>query len=457
MALPGLQLSAPVQTIAPSLHDLAAGTEWRFEVAHGTTITLKVLRGYAEIFGTELAPLQTYTFTGTKAAVYSWRGCQLSVTGRCAVEYQAEETPMVSYANTHFALENMRAASLHSGRPGPRVLAIGPVNAGKTALVKLLTAYATKEGRMPVVVNLDPQEGLLSVPGSLTATVFSSVVDVEDGWGSADTSGPLPVPGKMPLVYYYPAGSPEENAKYYKPVVARLALALTSRLADDAEVRAAGCLIDTPGVISQGKGSYEMIQHIVSEFAVNVILVLGSERLYSDMVRRFDKKSTSTDESISVVKLDKSGGCVDRDDSYMSAVRSASIREYYFGDAKSTLSPHTQQVDFSQLSIFKVHSGQSVHTSLLPGGFEDSTGPPPVFEKVEPTPLMQNAVLALMFASIKDSHEEIRDAAVMGFVYVADVDEKRRKVKILCPVTGRLPERPLIWGVWPEGPSNLVS
>lgn len=85
-----------------------------------------------------------------------------------------------------------------------------------------------------------------------------------------------------------------------------------------------------------------------------MVVVLGSERLYSDMMRRFNGQKTSGGESITVVKLDKSGGCVDRDEGYLHSLRQAQIREYFFGDAKNTLSPHTQQVDFNQMSIYRL-------------------------------------------------------------------------------------------------------
>ena len=75
-------------------------------------------------------------------------------------------------------------------RNGPRVLILGPENAGKSSLVKLLTGYAIRIARQPVVVNLDPREGVMSVPGTLTATAFKTMMDVEEGWGSAPMSGP---------------------------------------------------------------------------------------------------------------------------------------------------------------------------------------------------------------------------------------------------------------------------
>ena len=43
MSLPGLELSAPVETVAtPTVHELKEQTEWRFEVAFGTKIEVRV-------------------------------------------------------------------------------------------------------------------------------------------------------------------------------------------------------------------------------------------------------------------------------------------------------------------------------------------------------------------------------------------------------------------------------
>lgn len=174
---------------------------------------------------------------------------------------------MATYANLHFALEKQRGKVEEEGGEGPRVLVVGPENAGKTSLLKILAGYATRMGREPVLVNLDSREGMLSIPGSLTAAGFGSIMDVEQGFGSSPTSGPSLVPVKLPLVYYYGLPNPEENTELYKPIVTRLALAVTSRMAEDAEPKASGCLIDSSGIISQGKGGYDLIQHIVSEFS----------------------------------------------------------------------------------------------------------------------------------------------------------------------------------------------
>ncbi len=43
MSLPGLQISTPVEVEAtPIIHELKEGTEWRFEVAFGLKVEVKV-------------------------------------------------------------------------------------------------------------------------------------------------------------------------------------------------------------------------------------------------------------------------------------------------------------------------------------------------------------------------------------------------------------------------------
>ncbi|TPR01566.1 Inositol polyphosphate kinase family protein [Aspergillus niger] len=542
MSLPGLDLTQPsadreFAPAPPSQISLPKGSEWRFEVAFGTTVRVKLLAGTAELFGTELAPSQTYTFSGTKAAIYTWHGCTLEVSageaitgldslapggtngttarglgaGGCQSEYVAEETPMVEYANVHFALETLRQEAKATGKDGPRVLILGPEDAGKTSLSKILTAYATKVGRQPLVVNLDPTEGMLSVPGTLTATAFRTMIDVEEGWGSSPMSGPSAVPVKLPLVYFYPMQNPlEADGSVYKAIVSRLALSVTGRMAEDEDARETGIIVDTPGILSQSKaGNVEMINHIVTEFAITTILVIGSERLYSIMMKNFDNKPTASasaaasDERISVVKLSKSGGCVDRDAAFMKAVSESQIRTYFFGNpipstasaalslsasstTNVTLSPHAQQLDFNALAVYNYTiasaeededeydpSQLGTGDAFLPGGSNDvdlgqtpqeeapvaPTLPGiagPVKETVTPAgssnvPLkkvlppaptaLANSLLAITHASSTASPADVRDASIMGFLYVADVDAEKGKIRVLAPVGGRVPPR----------------
>lgn len=78
---------------------------------------------------------------------------------------------MSAYANVHLAFEQMRVRALAQARgspipdlePGdltepPRVLVLGPENAGKTTICKILANYAisANQGWSPVLANVDP-------------------------------------------------------------------------------------------------------------------------------------------------------------------------------------------------------------------------------------------------------------------------------------------------------------
>ncbi|XXG98276.1 hypothetical protein Hte_004599 [Hypoxylon texense] len=463
-SIPGLGEPLPAADPTATASSTAAPTtietlepfwEYRFEVPHGSSLDIKLTSGSAEKDGTELAPNTLYTFSATKSKINTWYGCTLEISSNGSYdayisEPTAEETPMVSYLNLHFKLEAFRLAAQRSGQMGPRVLVVGPPNAGKTSLVKMLTGWATRMGRQPLVVNTDCREGMLALPGSLSAAVFPSIINITTDWGSTPSSGPSAVPVKLPIAYCYGLEYPEKNIRLFKMLLSRLAVAVTSRLAEDPDVKTSGLLIDTGGV-SASKGGYDHIAHIISEFSVNIVLVIGSERMSSEMQKKFAGQKTSLDEAIAVVSLDKSGGVVERDSGFLQQVREFAIREYFFGTATATLSPFTQQVDFSALSLWRVNEAST------PSALEDDIYSDTMLEKIEPSLMIQNCILAVVYASIYDSADTIRDSNLMGYVYVSDVDEKRRKLKILAPVSARLGDRPLIWGSWPEPMVSLLG
>lgn len=80
---------------------------------------------------------------------------------------------MSTYANVHFAFEQMRVRALrdlhgsprsdddqHAITDPPRVLILGPENSGKTSISKILTNYTVRiaQNWSPLLVNLDPAQ-----------------------------------------------------------------------------------------------------------------------------------------------------------------------------------------------------------------------------------------------------------------------------------------------------------
>jgi polyribonucleotide 5'-hydroxyl-kinase len=136
----------------------------------------------------------------------------------------------------------------------------------------------------------------MSLPGTIAAQTISKPIDPQEEFGSPST-----VLGSSPLVYYYGYASPFEFSKLYKRAVTALGESVLSKLKQSLS-RKSGLIINTPSHFVEASGS-EILHQAIQALQVNVLLVLGQERLYSDLVRKFPPETR-----VSVVKLSKSGG-----------------------------------------------------------------------------------------------------------------------------------------------------
>ncbi len=296
MSIPGLGQFTPAPQPTPSttrqipLRPLA---EYRFEVPRSNTtppLTIRLTSGTAQRDGTELAQNRVYSFPrGTRARLVSYTGGMLEVTGEVVAERvvgyeRAEESPEVGVLNLHFALEELRAAGRRrenggfvgnrGGRgvvPGPRVMVCGEAGCGKTSVVRTLAALATRGGGQPIVGNVDPREGMLALPGTVSAAVFGTVMDVEDpaggvGVSGTPSSGPSAVPVKLPMVYYFGRERVAEDVGLWRDLVGKLGSSVRAKFAADEVVREAGLVLDTPAA-TIAKGDVDVLVHAVNEFA----------------------------------------------------------------------------------------------------------------------------------------------------------------------------------------------
>ncbi|KAK1928459.1 Protein CLP1 [Phytophthora citrophthora] len=320
---------------------LAREGEYRVEVPPQTEVGIKLKSGSAELFGVELAIDREYTFRDRKLAIFTWYGCTLEVRGAPEVAYTSEETPMDSYLNIHAQLQRRRELAKAKHATGPRVLVCGPVDSGKSTLTQLLVNYALRLGEKPTLVELDVGNGCLSVPGTLSASPLDmNSLSIEEDYILTN-----------PLAFFYGHAASSENVELFRFQQQQLAKAVKRRLTNDEEVNASGCVINTCGWVD-GTG-FDLLVHAIKDFEVDVVLVIGQDRLYSRL------QSSLTGPNMNVVKLARSGGVVPLSSKLRSAARISCIREYFYGAhslsvAIPTLSPCINEFSFEDVSFFAI-------------------------------------------------------------------------------------------------------
>jgi polyribonucleotide 5'-hydroxyl-kinase len=265
--------------------------EWRFEVPRSSSntntstgantpgATVRLTSGTAERDGTELPLNRAYTFPrNTQSKLLTYTGATLEVSGEVAdrvAQYAApEDSPQLMVLNLHFALQEMRAAASSKGgsyTTGPRVMICGEKDSGKTSVARTLAALATRVGGQPLVASVDPREGMLALPGTVSAAVFGSVMDVEEpeggfGVNGTPSSGPSAVPVKLPIVYYFGRERVDEDVLLWKDLVGKLGSSVRAKFAADEAVREAGLVLDTPAA-TVAKGDMDILVHAATEFA----------------------------------------------------------------------------------------------------------------------------------------------------------------------------------------------
>jgi polyribonucleotide 5'-hydroxyl-kinase len=455
-------------------HVLKAEEELRLEVSFSKTCSFKltVVQGSAELQGVELAPNHTYTLAadtgGLKLAIFTWHGCVvdvLSEDGSLEISYTSDETNSnVAAVNTHAQLEALRDEAAAASAEGPRVLIVGPIESGKTSLAKVLTAYAVKLGRTPILVDLDPADNCLSVPGTLSAcTMDQEAVSLE----TYATTG-LPISQQQqaqPLVLWH--GGVQLSPDLFLAQVSALGRKIDQRLKQDDWARSSGLIVNTNGWI-QDEG-FNLLLHTVKALHITVVLVLGHDRLFSMMKSAVSKENAS----IKVIKVPRSGGVVSRETSYMLNCRSRSIKRYFYGSmveaprTSSTtstthshrvpqLTPFAVQIAFSKLTLYKF-SSISLSASLLPVAAAQSTEPVQL-QPVDISEKLQHCLLAVCHPHAVAAYEtsgkakDLYESGVAGFCVVERVLMDSDMIHLLSPVAGSLPSHTLIVGdiTWME-------
>ena len=419
-------------------YTLVAETELRCEIPDSETLVITLIQGNAEIFGAELVINREYTFTDENVAIFTWYGCEIEANGDKATIYVADSTPMVSYVNTHMQLEAKRDVALANGEHGPRVLVAGPSDHGKSTTCRILSSYACRLDRTPIFVDLDVGQTSV-VPGSLCALPLQKFKLTPGGKGFEDSMSNA-------LCLYFGHTAPKENLEFYKFMVDNLAEKVNLKLANDADARSSGIFVNTTGFID-GDG-FDVLKHCIAAFSIDIVLVMGHDRLYSSL-------SSALPQTVALVKLSHSGGVVQRDRAYRSRQRRQRVWEYFYGSKAFPFSPARIDVKISSLCLIRAGGLQlSEGMRLIASGGAISDDCQPV--KISASQDLLRCVLAVLAPNDADAAlagekseklpQSLLKSSVAGYVCVVNLDIDEDKMTLLSPAPGPLPTNFLLSG-----------
>jgi polyribonucleotide 5'-hydroxyl-kinase len=510
-------------------YTLKAHEELRIEVPFYSSsrppCVIRLVSGSAELFGQELAKELVLSSGGIKLALFTWHGCVIDVNygndesdqsiSPADLGYISNDTAAnIALVNTHAQLEVLRDEAVlaisttgAAASEGPRVLVVGPQESGVTSFVKVLLAYAVKVGRGPIVVDLDVAENIATgIPGTISATTLASLdalsataygtgglLQAAPSSSSTGTSSSSQQQHRhsSSVVLWYGSTSPTDMTELYQAQIAALGVKIDARMRRATEpnqddptsttlsvadwIRTSGLLVNTSAAWATDPAA---IRQCVAALRINVILVVGQDRLYSQL------KSLSS--AVKVIKLPRSGGVVSRDAAFRRQTRSRNVKRYFYGDwidapaaaasAKSTtapatmlgdsgpslrvpqLTPFAMSVSFKELTIYKYQS-MSLASSLLPVGHQQTTAAiqlVPMILDGDSSSLqqLQHQVLAVCHptavqayaASQETAPELLYTSGVAGLVVVERVDVDSEKIHLLSPCAGSLPSQTLLAG-----------
>lgn len=281
-------------------------------------------------------------------------------------------------------------------------------------------------------------------PGTISAFPTPQLVEVGPAFASSETTGPMAVKPVAPVAYFYGFDAPLDAKQKYKTLVAQLGITCLSRLKEDKSISADGCVIDMPSLVDQHEG-YDIIGHTIADFDVDVLVVIGSERLYSDMVRRYEKNK-----GIRVLRLRRSGGAVERNPAFRRSEMAASFHRYFYNVPQHPLSPYSTTVPARLITAYRTaEEVAEVHSSALPIGYEPTQkadGPRLEKLELESISILQNSILGVSQLDAAAPPEDVMRAPIMGFVFISDVNDTKNVLTVLSPLPAFQPTKALLVG-----------
>ncbi|CAH2313105.1 Voltage-dependent calcium channel subunit alpha-2 delta-3 [Pelobates cultripes] len=198
-------------------------------------------------------------------------------------------------------------------------------------------------------------------------------------------------------------------------ITSRVAHLFNQQCASGQHVSLSGCVINTCGLIKGAR--YQALIHAALAFEVDLILALGQDRLYNDLLGHLPH-------DMRIVFLPKSGGVSKQSKELRRKFQYQQMRDYFYGP-RGLFYPHAFEVKFSDVHIYKVETSP-VSESCIPMDVSKDDNKlklVPVTPGTEIAYHLMSLKLFLFFTGI--SNKESFEDRLMGLPY-------RFCVQLLC-------------------------
>lgn len=418
--------------------DLSCKEELRISVAKISFLSLSLLEGTGEVFGSELKLKKKYFFTSCELVIFTWnsKGCKIRLKGNFQItSYNSSNTMMLEYLKVNMSLDNMRRLAKESIQKkimlkkkidiiqtdideefskilpsiGPRVLIVGSQNSGKTTLCQILTCYAIRSGFNVTLIDIDPSLNMISLPGSISGIFLNRPFKVEVGINLEENT---------PIVFWYGFERIKKNRRLYMKTVKNLIKAIKTRWLFNKCARSGGCMINSNELEKND------ILEITKALDINILIIIEEEKLY-DVLKNDNliKKM-----QVKVKKLSKTEGAVKRSIMLKRDLKAGIIEKYFFG-MKKRFYPSSQKFNIDV--NFRQMQKNNLNSFFFPSFMECDENSLKI-EAFKLDASLKNMLLAISFSqNAKDCFEK----NVAGFVYITDINFHENTFTCLLPCT----------------------
>lgn len=203
-----------------NVFELGIENELHFYTAEEKTISIELLSGFAEIYGSELEQNAVYVFPPyTSISLFSWQGCSVKLTGKAVEAYITSDSLIMISVNIHACLEEQRIIAESSFKKGTVSLVVGSMQSGKSSFCRFLLNYAARMGRSPLYVDLDISQNSSLVPGTISILPVTKPSHIAEGFSNHALS-----------VYAYGYTHPRQNTRLYYLFIKELGKMIQKRL-----------------------------------------------------------------------------------------------------------------------------------------------------------------------------------------------------------------------------------